>query len=146
MITAEEFFRTKIKELNLGREVITTSLELITAEQGLRWAHEFMTQHTADLQKKLSDKQDQIESLEELLKLHVPDMQVKYQKLKAAADKMYGALLKLNGESDSLMAFFIDRKYLDEQDLTLGQEEFNAAMSFSNKAIKEYESLTNESK
>ena len=45
MITAEEFFRNKIKEQNPNREVITLSQELITAEQGMRWAHEFKQLH-----------------------------------------------------------------------------------------------------
>ena len=45
MITAEEFFRNKIKEQNPNREVVTLSQELITAEQGLRWAHEFKQLH-----------------------------------------------------------------------------------------------------
>lgn len=39
--TAEEFFRKKIKELQPFREVITLANEMITAEQGMRWAHEF---------------------------------------------------------------------------------------------------------
>lgn len=45
MITAEEFFRNKIKEQNPNREVITLSQEVITAEQGMRWAHEFKQLH-----------------------------------------------------------------------------------------------------
>lgn len=45
MITAEEFFRNKIKELHPYKEVVTLSQELITAEQGLRWAHEFKQLH-----------------------------------------------------------------------------------------------------
>jgi hypothetical protein len=45
MITAEEFFRNKVKEQNPNREVITLSQELITAEQGMRWAHEFKQLH-----------------------------------------------------------------------------------------------------
>lgn len=45
MITAEEFFRNKIKEQNPNREVITLSQEVITAEQGTRWAHEFKQLH-----------------------------------------------------------------------------------------------------
>jgi hypothetical protein len=45
MITAEEFFRNKIKELHPNKEVVTLSQELITAEQGLRWAHEFKQLH-----------------------------------------------------------------------------------------------------
>ena len=40
-ITAEEFFRKKIRELNPIQSVITMSTEIITAEQGLRWAKEF---------------------------------------------------------------------------------------------------------
>ena len=45
MITAEEFFRNKIKELHPNKEVVTLSQELITAEQGLRWANEFKQLH-----------------------------------------------------------------------------------------------------
>lgn len=41
MITAEEFFRQKLKEQCPFKEVITLSQELITAEQAMRWAHEF---------------------------------------------------------------------------------------------------------
>ena len=45
MITAEEFFRNKIKEKNPNIEVVTLSRELITAEEGMRWAHEFKQLH-----------------------------------------------------------------------------------------------------
>jgi hypothetical protein len=45
MITAEEFFRNKIKEKNPNKEVVTLSRELITAEEGMRWAHEFKEMH-----------------------------------------------------------------------------------------------------
>lgn len=41
MITAEEFFRNKLKERNPNIEIVTLSQELITAEQGMLWAHEF---------------------------------------------------------------------------------------------------------
>lgn len=41
MITAEEFFRNKIKELHPKAKNITLHWETITAEQGLRWAHEY---------------------------------------------------------------------------------------------------------
>ena len=41
METPEEFFRNKIKEQNPNKEIVTLSQELITAEQGMRWAHEF---------------------------------------------------------------------------------------------------------
>ena len=41
MITAEEFFRQKIKEQTPFREVITLSQEIITAEQGMRWGYEY---------------------------------------------------------------------------------------------------------
>lgn len=40
-LTAEEFFRDKIKQLQPNKEVITLANEMITAEQGMRWAHEF---------------------------------------------------------------------------------------------------------
>lgn len=40
-ITAEEFFRNKIKELKPELKSITLANEMITAEQGMRWAYEF---------------------------------------------------------------------------------------------------------
>lgn len=49
MITAEEFFRNKIKEKNPNIEVVTLSRELITAEEGMRWAHEFKQLHLHDV-------------------------------------------------------------------------------------------------
>ncbi len=42
-ITAEEFFRNKLSEINPYQFQITLSREMITAEQGMRWAHEFHT-------------------------------------------------------------------------------------------------------
>lgn len=45
MITAEEFFRNKLKELQPFKDVITLNNEIITAEQGMRWAHEFKQLH-----------------------------------------------------------------------------------------------------
>lgn len=39
--TAEEFFRNKIKQLHPFKEVVTLSGDLITAEQGMRWANEY---------------------------------------------------------------------------------------------------------
>jgi hypothetical protein len=44
-ITAEEFFRNKIKELHPGKKDFALSQQQITAEQGLRWAHEFKELH-----------------------------------------------------------------------------------------------------
>ena len=44
-MSGEEFFRNKIREQNPNREVVTLSQELITAEQGLLWAHEFKQLH-----------------------------------------------------------------------------------------------------
>ena len=41
VMTAEDFFRKKLKELNPLQTVITLSGELITAEQGMRWAKEY---------------------------------------------------------------------------------------------------------
>ena len=55
METAEEFFRKKIKDLNPIKEVITLSQELITAEQAMRWAHEF-----AEKAKTKADKWDKL--------------------------------------------------------------------------------------
>jgi len=45
MVTAEEFFRNKIKEKNPNIAVVTLSRELITAEEGMRWAHEYAMQN-----------------------------------------------------------------------------------------------------
>lgn len=44
-MTAEEFFRNKLKELQPFKEVITLNNEMITAEQGMRWAHELKQLH-----------------------------------------------------------------------------------------------------
>lgn len=55
MIAAEEFFRNKIKEQNPNREVVTLSQELITAEQGMRWANEFKQLHLHSVVKSLPD-------------------------------------------------------------------------------------------
>ena len=41
MKTAEEFFRQKLKEQSPFQEIVTLSQVLITAEQGMRWAHEY---------------------------------------------------------------------------------------------------------
>jgi hypothetical protein len=41
VITAEEFFRKKIKELNPFISVTNLSTELISAEEGMRWAKEY---------------------------------------------------------------------------------------------------------
>ena len=49
MKTAEEFFRNKIKEQNPNIEIVNLSQELITAEQGMRWAHEFKQLHLHDV-------------------------------------------------------------------------------------------------
>jgi hypothetical protein len=46
--TAEEFFRGKIKQANPDKEVITLSRETITAEAGMRWAHEFAQQFKSE--------------------------------------------------------------------------------------------------
>lgn len=55
MITAEEFFRNKLIELRLNVAVITLANEIITAEQAMRWAHEF-----ADKFKNKADKWDKL--------------------------------------------------------------------------------------
>ena len=62
MITAEEFFRNKIKEQNPNREVVTLSQELITAEQGMRWAHEFKQLHLHDV----VGRSEQLKAVEKL--------------------------------------------------------------------------------
>lgn len=54
MVTAEEFFRQKLKEQSPIREVITLSQELITAEQGMRWGYEYTKLNAIDIIKKLS--------------------------------------------------------------------------------------------
>ncbi len=43
-LTAEEFFRNKLKEKGVP-EPITLSRSLMTAEEGVRWAHEFKELH-----------------------------------------------------------------------------------------------------
>lgn len=45
MITAKEFFRNKLHEMHPNRVCISLANELITAEQGMRWAHEFKQLH-----------------------------------------------------------------------------------------------------
>jgi ribosomal protein L37AE/L43A len=60
MLTAEEFFRNKIKELHPNKRVVTLSQELITAEQGLRWAHEFKELH----QKPAASQSEQLDCVE----------------------------------------------------------------------------------
>jgi hypothetical protein len=62
-LTAEEFFRNKLKELNPFQQVVTLSGELITAEQGMRWAHEFAdTRHECLKYKTKAEKWDKLES------------------------------------------------------------------------------------
>lgn len=56
MITAEEFFRNKIKEQNPNKEVVTLSQELITAEQGMRWANEFKQLHLHNVSNSTCDE------------------------------------------------------------------------------------------
>lgn len=62
MITAEEFFRQKLKEQSPIREVITLSQELITAEQGMRWGYEYSILkakfHVEEALKQASEKFD----------------------------------------------------------------------------------------
>ena len=53
MQTAEEFFRKKVKETQPNKQVITLSQELITAEQALRWAHEFAEEKVKNKANKL---------------------------------------------------------------------------------------------
>lgn len=48
-LTAEEFFRTKLKELHPYKEVITLSTEIITAEQGMRWGYEYFKMRTQSI-------------------------------------------------------------------------------------------------
>ncbi len=40
-MTAEEFFRKKIKEKYPHQQIVTLADNLITAEDGMRWAYEF---------------------------------------------------------------------------------------------------------
>lgn len=40
-MTAEEFFRKKIKEKNPNIDVVTLSTYLMTAEEAMIWSHEF---------------------------------------------------------------------------------------------------------
>lgn len=41
MMTAEEFFRVKLRVLYPFQAVVSLSQELITAEKGMRWAQEY---------------------------------------------------------------------------------------------------------
>lgn len=43
-MTAEEFFKRKLKELQPTKTDLTLSQESITAEQGMKWAKEFKDQ------------------------------------------------------------------------------------------------------
>ena len=52
-LTAEEFFRIKLKELHPYKEVITLSTEIITAEQGMRWGYEYFKLRTQSINFKL---------------------------------------------------------------------------------------------
>lgn len=62
-IIAEEFFRAKIKELNPNQEVTTLSREMITGEQGLRWAHEFTSLQTEAKDREIKELKKEIERL-----------------------------------------------------------------------------------
>lgn len=64
-ITAEEFFRNKIQALNPVQQVITLSNEMISGEQGLRWAHEFKELHTSQLLSNLDEANREIDEVEE---------------------------------------------------------------------------------
>lgn len=64
-ITSEEFFRTKVKELQPNKEVVALCNELITAEQGLRWAKEYSDLYNTDNFKRIKElENDAIEFAE----------------------------------------------------------------------------------
>ena len=67
-MTAEEFFRNKMKEKNPFIETITLSNYLITAEEAMRWAHEF-----SQLEK--SEKPINLEISDDVTRLEVIDKQ-----------------------------------------------------------------------
>jgi len=50
MMTAEEFFRNKLRELYPNKKEIILSGETITAEQGMKWAHEY-SKHVTEEEK-----------------------------------------------------------------------------------------------
>jgi hypothetical protein len=53
-MTAVEFFTNKLKALHPHKEVVSLSQELITAEEGLRWAQEFNQLHLQYLKNNIS--------------------------------------------------------------------------------------------
>lgn len=65
---------------------------------------------------------------------------LEYNELKANADKMHEALNKLRDKSIDLMNFCIDRGYLDGEELTEGQTEFNESITSADNEIKHYKS------
>ena len=67
-ITAEEFFRAKIKELNPIQMVVTLANETISGEQGLRWAHEFKELHTTTLQAELEKAKELLREARDWMK------------------------------------------------------------------------------
>ena len=62
--TAEEFFRQKIKEMSPFQQCITLSGELITAETGMRWAHEYAEYVLGVAAEKATIQYDEVGSLE----------------------------------------------------------------------------------
>lgn len=67
MITAEEFFRNKLKELQPFRSLINLRDEVITAEQGMRWAHEF----NKLVGGKTERESELLEALKDILRVYV---------------------------------------------------------------------------
>lgn len=61
-ITAEGFFRGKLKEINPAQAIITLANELISAEQGMRWAKEFSDQQKNPLQDNIDLLKNEVET------------------------------------------------------------------------------------
>lgn len=87
-LTAEEFFRGKLKEINPIQFVVTLANELISAEQGMRWAKEY-----SDLQSKSKD-----DEIAEFKKLVVKSCETseKYSKMYDASQSRIDELKKVN--------------------------------------------------
>ena len=81
METAEEFFRTKIKEQHHSGKEVTLATEVITAEQGMRWAHQYATKLSSS--QEVLKLQNKINELQELINGTVPILE-QYLKSKGA--------------------------------------------------------------
>jgi hypothetical protein len=68
-MTIVEFFTNKLKALHPHKEIVSLSQELITAEEGLRWAQEFNQLHLQCLKR---NKMTAVEFLYERLERMIP--------------------------------------------------------------------------